>query len=38
LVTAAWRLVPHPPGSDGFQAHYADLAWPPVTDVLQRRV
>jgi hypothetical protein len=27
----------HPDG-DGFQPHYADLAWPLVTDFLQRRV
>ena len=26
------------PDNDGFQPHYADLAWPLVTDFLQRRV
>ena len=31
------RLIRHP-GSDGFQPHYANLAWPLVTDFLQRRV
>jgi len=31
------RLIRHP-GNDGFQPHYADLAWPLVTDFLQRRV
>jgi len=25
------------PTNDGFQPHYADLAWPLVTDFLQRR-
>ena len=30
-------LIRHP-GNDGFQPHYADLAWPLVTDFLQRRV
>jgi len=26
------------PDNDGFQPHYADLAWPLVTDFLQRRL
>ena len=26
------------PDNEGFQPHYADLAWPLVTDFLQRRV
>jgi dienelactone hydrolase len=26
------------PDNDGFQPHYADLAWPLVTDFLQRTV
>jgi len=26
------------PGNDGSQPHYADLAWPLVTDFPQRRV
>jgi hypothetical protein len=32
------RLLIRHPGNDGFQPHHADLAWPLVTDFLQRRV
>ena len=32
-----WLLIRHP-SNDSFQPHYADLAWPLVTDFPQRRV
>ena len=35
---ANWRTIYDHPDNAGFQPHYADLAWPIVTDFLQRRV
>jgi hypothetical protein len=38
IARRSGRLLIRHPGNDGVQPHYADLAWPLVTDFLQRRV
>jgi hypothetical protein len=38
IARRSGRLLIRYPGNDGFHPHYADLAWPLVTDFLQRRV
>ena len=38
IARRSGRLLIRHPHNDSFQPHYADLAWPLVTDFLKRRV
>ncbi len=38
IARRSGRLLIRRPGNDSAQPHHADLAWPLVTDFVQRRV